>query len=89
MRSRALQTERLANVLDELERVLLDVARSPQTVSPARFKTIRQRIDDDGLLFKVRVLAKQIQDQQSSGAHQPAQGGSAGLKDLQLERNQA
>jgi hypothetical protein len=79
----------LANVLDELERVLLDVAHSPQTVSPARFKTIRQRIDDDGLLFKVRVLAKQIQDQQSSGAHQPAQGGSAGLKDLQLERNQA
>ena len=79
----------LANVLDELERVLLDVAHSPQTVSPARFKTIRQRIDDDGLLFKVRVLAKQIQEQQTSGARQPAQGGAAKLKDLQVERNQA
>ena len=78
----------LAKVLDELERVLIDVAHSPQTVSPARFKTIRQRIDDDGLLFKVRVLAKQIQEQQTGGAHQPAQGGSAGLKDLQVERNE-
>ena len=48
----------LANVLDELERVLLDVAHSPQTVTPAQFKSIRQRIDDDGLLFKVRVLSR-------------------------------
>jgi hypothetical protein len=80
----------LANVLDELERVLLDVAHSPQSVTQAQFKTIRQRIDDDGLLFRVRVLAQQIQQQQTSGgAHQPAQGGSAGTKDLHAERNQA
>ena len=52
-------------MLDELERVLLDVAHSPQTVTPAQFKSIRQRIDNDGLLFKVRVLAKEIQQREN------------------------
>jgi len=72
----------LANVLDELERVLLDVAHSPQTVTPAQFKSIRQRIDDDGLLFKVRVLANEIQKQKKTRSAGPAQSGSA-----QIERN--
>jgi hypothetical protein len=72
----------LANVLDELERVLLDVAHSPQTVTPAQFKSIRQRIDDDGLLFKVRVLANEIQKQKKARPAGPAQSGSA-----QIERN--
>jgi hypothetical protein len=72
----------LANVLDELERVLLDVAHSSQTVTPAQFKSIRQRIDDDGLLFKVRVLAKEIQQQQNTRKPQPANSGST-----KLERN--
>ena len=72
----------LANVLDELERVLLDVAHSPQTVTPAQFKSIRQRIDDDGLLFKVRVLANEIQKQKKTRPAAPEQSGSA-----QIERN--
>lgn len=72
----------LANVLDELERVLLDVANSPQTVTPAQFKSIRQRIDDDGLLFKVRVLANEIQQQKKTKRPEPAESGSA-----QIERN--
>jgi hypothetical protein len=65
----------LANVLDELERVLLDVAHSPQTVTPAQFKSIRQRIDDDGLLFKVRVMTEGIQQREKTktpGADQGA-----------------
>jgi hypothetical protein len=66
----------LANVLDELERVLLDVAHSPQTVTPAQFKSIRQRIDDDGLLFKVRVLTQQIHQRENSKKPAPAQIGS-------------
>jgi hypothetical protein len=72
----------IANVLDELERVLLDVAHSPQTVTPAQIKSIRQRIDDDGLLFKVRVLTKQIQMRGNSGKPGPAQSGS-----MKVERN--
>ena len=72
----------LANVLDELERVLLDVAHSPQTVTPAQFKSIRQRIDNDGLLFKVRVMAKEIQQREN------VRTGGAGTKRLgKMERN--
>jgi hypothetical protein len=72
----------IANVLDELERVLLDVAHSPGTVTPSQFKSIRQRIDDDGLLFKVRVLTQEIERREKTGRRGPAQSGSA-----KVERN--
>jgi hypothetical protein len=72
----------IANVLDELERVLLDVAHSPGNVTPAQFKSIRQRIDDDGLLFKVRVLTKEIERRENTGKRGPAESGSA-----KVERN--
>ncbi len=72
----------IANVLDELERVLLDVAHSPQTVTPAQIKSIRQRIDDDGLLFKVRVLTRQIQLIENTSKPVPAQSGA-----MNIERN--
>jgi hypothetical protein len=79
----------LANVLDELERVLIDVAHSPQTVTPARFKTIRHRIADNGLLFKVRVLAKQIHEQQRDGTDRPAQRGAAKMEKPNMEKDEA
>jgi hypothetical protein len=72
----------IANVLDELERVLLDVAHSPGTVTPAQFKFIRQRIDDDGLLFKVRVLTQEIERREKTEKRGPAESGSA-----KVERN--
>jgi hypothetical protein len=72
----------IANVLDELERVLLDVANGPGNLTPAQFKSIRQRIDDDGLLFKVRVMTKEIERRENTGKQGPAQSGSA-----KVERN--
>ncbi|HSY33786.1 MAG TPA: hypothetical protein VLA42_17525 [Verrucomicrobiae bacterium] len=72
----------IANVLDELERVLLDVAHSPGNLTPAQFKSIRQRIDDDGLLFKVRVLTQEIERREKTGKQGPAESGSA-----KVERN--
>jgi hypothetical protein len=72
----------IANVLDELERVLLDVAHSPGNVTPAQFKSIRQRIDDDGLLFKVRVLTKEIERRENTEKRGLAESGSA-----KVERN--
>ena len=56
----------LANVLDELERVLLDVAHSQQSVTPAQLQTIRQRIEARGILFKVRVVGKELQQREES-----------------------
>jgi hypothetical protein len=57
----------LAGVLDELERVLLDVAHSPQQVTPAQLESIRQRIEARGILFKVRVVGKELQERSESG----------------------
>jgi hypothetical protein len=62
----------LASVLDELERVLLDVAHSPQEVTPAQLEGICQRIEARGILFKVRVVGKELEERGESG-NMPAQ----------------
>jgi hypothetical protein len=67
----------LASVLDELERVLLDVAHSPQQVTPAQLEGIRQRIEARGILFKVRVVGKELQERGESGKAPAQQNGSA------------
>jgi hypothetical protein len=66
----------LASVLDELERVLLDVAHSPQEVTPAQLDAIRQRIDSRGILFKVRVVSEELQQRQQAPHVPPAQNDS-------------
>jgi hypothetical protein len=62
----------LASVLDDLERVLMDVAHSPQEVTPAELETIRQRIEAHGILFKVRVVGKELQEKQKTTNSAPA-----------------
>jgi len=52
----------LSNVLDELERVLVDVANSPEEISAAQLETIQKRIEAHGVLFKVRVVGKELRD---------------------------
>jgi hypothetical protein len=63
----------LASVLDELERVLLDVAHSPEEVTPAQLEVIRQKIEARGILFKVRVVNKELQQRQEAAKPAPAQ----------------
>jgi len=62
----------MASTLDELERVLLDVANSPEEVSPARFELMRQRLESRGILFKVRVSQQGLRGR-NNPAKQPAQ----------------
>ncbi|HKV62663.1 MAG TPA: hypothetical protein VJO16_12160 [Candidatus Acidoferrum sp.] len=66
----------LASVLDELERVLLDVAHSPDQVTPAQLEAIQKKIEARGILFKVRVVNKELQQRQESTAPAPAQSDS-------------
>jgi hypothetical protein len=61
----------LASVLEELERVLLDVAHSPDKPTPAQFKKIRQRIESQGILFKVRVTGSEIRQREKSAIQAP------------------
>jgi len=66
----------LASVLDELERVLLDVAHSPEEVTPAQLEAIQRKIEERGILFKVRVVNKELQQRQEATKPAPAQNES-------------
>jgi hypothetical protein len=66
----------LASVLDELERVLLDVAHSPEEVTPAQLEAIQKKIAGRGILFKVRVVNKELQQRQEAREPAPAQNES-------------
>jgi hypothetical protein len=55
--------ENVASLLDELERVLVEVARGPSTVSMGQLADIQQRIESQGLLFKVKVIGSEIRKQ--------------------------
>lgn len=66
----------LAGVLDELERVLLDVAHSPDEVTPAQLEAIQKKIEARGILFKVRVVNKELQQRQEAREPAPAENES-------------
>jgi hypothetical protein len=46
----------VAVVLDDLERVLTEIANSPSDLSPQDVKEIRERIQSQDLLFKIHVI---------------------------------
>jgi hypothetical protein len=50
----------VANVLDDLERVLVEVAHGPKTPSARQLEDLRARIEARGLLFKVKVVEGQV-----------------------------
>jgi hypothetical protein len=56
----------LASVLEDLERALLDVARSPSRLSSQEFEELRRRIEAQGIVFKVRVIDSELQTRSSA-----------------------
>jgi hypothetical protein len=58
----------MASLLDDLERVLLEIAHSPSEVSSEQFNEIRDRIESQGIIFKVRVLGSDVRDRQMEAA---------------------
>lgn len=55
---------RLAGVLEDVENVLVEVARSPERIGKKDFESLRARIDGDTLLFKVRAVSNEIRERQ-------------------------
>jgi hypothetical protein len=51
-----------AALLDELERVLLDIANGPSKASSADIENLQRRIQSEGLLFKVRIVDANIRE---------------------------
>ena len=58
----------VSRVLDELERVLLDIAHSPSKLDSAEFEQIRQRIEAEGILFKIRVVGSNLRERETAPA---------------------
>jgi len=66
----------MASTLDELQRILLDVANSPDEVTPARFASIQKRIAEQGILLKVRVVRQELRAESEGRKAAPAQNDS-------------
>jgi hypothetical protein len=56
----------VTDVLDDLEGVLVEVARSPRTVAPREVAAWRTQIHSGALLFKVRAVSQDIHDRQQA-----------------------
>ena len=52
----------LVRVLDDLEPVLVEVARAPKRIDSRDRAWLRTRIDDENLLFKVRALTNDMRE---------------------------
>jgi hypothetical protein len=51
----------MATVLDELERVLLQISHSPSQISSDELEALKRQIESQGILFKVRIIELQVQ----------------------------
>ena len=51
------------SVLEELERVLVDITHEPSRISPQGLENLRQRLNSAGILFKIRVLGSNVRNQ--------------------------
>ena len=67
-RQTALQTgdTAMAGVLDDLERVLVDIAHEPSQMAPAELENLQHRMESAGILFKVRVLGSSVKQKQEA-----------------------
>jgi len=52
--------------LEELERVLLEVAHTPSQLNSAEFEDLRQRIEAEGILFKIRIVGSTVRERQKA-----------------------
>jgi hypothetical protein len=66
------QVERL---LDQLGRVLAEIANGPADVSPGDLEQVRHTIQSEGLLFKVRVIGSEV----NSKARRPGDSSGGGV----------
>jgi extradiol dioxygenase family protein len=58
----------VAGVLDDLDRVLLEIAHAPSQLTPGDLQKLRQRLEAEGILFKIRVLGSNVRNQEDSAS---------------------
>ena len=66
----------VVDLLDQLERVLVEVAASPSDRSASELGEVRRRIESGSLLFKVRVVSSDLQERRKAAVRQTGQRSS-------------
>jgi len=66
----------VANLLDELERTLIEIAHSPSKLSSPQFEDLRRRVEAQGIIFKVRVVDSQVHEREKKAIQDLARGGT-------------
>jgi len=66
----------VVDVLDDLERLLVEIANSPSRLSSAEFEQVQQRIEGRGIVFKIRVLDSQVRQREQIAVARPARAHS-------------
>jgi hypothetical protein len=56
----------VASVLDDLERSLVEIANSPSTLTDREFTRVRERIEQQGIIFKVRVFGERVREREDN-----------------------
>jgi hypothetical protein len=57
----------VSDVLDDLDRVLLEIAHAPSEWTTEDMAKFRQRLEAEGILFKIRVLGSNVRNQEDAG----------------------
>src|SRR5262249_38474789 len=58
----------VTGILDELERLLLDIAHGPSRLSPVELQKLRARLEAEGILFKIRVVHSNVRSEEEAQA---------------------
>jgi hypothetical protein len=67
----------VAGVLEDLERILMEIANSPSKLDEKELEDLQKRIEEKGILFKVRVIGSAVREKEQSSL--PAISGGSGL----------
>jgi hypothetical protein len=58
----------VASVLDVVDRVMMDIVHGPSELSPEDLSRLRQRLEADGILLKIRVLNSNVRNHEGPEA---------------------
>jgi len=64
----AAKVDRVTDVLEDLERVLLEAAHGVSPVSMESLEGLRRKAEAEGVLFKIRVLGSQVREREEAMA---------------------
>ena len=66
----------VANLLDELERTLIEISHSRSKLSSPEFEDLRRRVEAQGIIFKVRVVDSQVHEREKKAIQDLARRGT-------------